>query len=283
MTLSVIIATHADNAELALTLNSLLLTTPDVSELEVIVVDDASPVPVGTLGAALMGGHVRVHRNSRRIGVGASRHVGALMATGQFLLIIDSHMRFTPGWYQAAMLHASTHLMTLCCGVCLALDDTHKDVNHPDGAYYGATWNMAGHDRNRPSLRQVFETVWALELPGEDYEISAVMGACYFIARDFYLRLNPLQFFRGWGGDEASLSLKCWLAGGDMRLLKNVRIGHKFRSIKRVPFPVRSDEVLYNKLFTLHTCLPQDVVDRFLKKFQRGGHFQSALRMLYDD
>ena len=77
--------------------------------------------------------------------------------------------------------------------------------------------------------------------------------------------------------------LRCWLAGGDMRLLKSVRIGHKFRTIKRVPFPIRSEEVLYNKLFTLHTCLPQDVVDRFLKKFQRGGHFQSALRMLYDD
>lgn len=282
MKLNVIITTFNDSVELYSTLRSLAACTPPDADFEVIVVDDGSTPPVHI---GMLGGNPRfvLHRNDRRIGVGPSRHVGALKASGEFLLLTDSHMRFTPGWYEAAMSRIVNRPTTIHCGCCLGLSAENMNVAAPDGYYWGATWNLFGPDYHNPRAKQIFEPVWATEKPGDDYELSGAMGAIYFISRAWFLKLDPLRFLRSWGGDEASMSLTCWLAGGDIRMLKAVKIGHKFRNQKRAPFRLRTEEIIANKLFTIFTCLPNDVIERMLLKFQRGGHFKHAMKMLFDD
>lgn len=273
MTLSVVIPSHNDTNECIATVQSIVATTPSC---EIVVVDDCSqqPVPTNLLGA-------RVFRTARRIGVGPARTLGAWRATGKYLLFVDSHCRFSPGWYEAALDVIIDRPKTAHCASCMALSRDNMDLSKHAGCYYGATYNFCGKDKNRPSKNQVFEVVWQPEKPGDDYELPAMMGACYFFPREWFLYLNPLRFLRSWGVDEASMSLKCWLAGGEIRMLKGVKIGHQFRT-KGIQ-QIAPWHVLYNKLFSMHTVLPAEMAKLLESKMDRGGLLASAKKALLDD
>ena len=272
MTLSIVIASYNDNDQLAATVASIRATAP--GEVEIVVVDDCSVRPINFIP------NIKLARNPRRIGCGPSRFVGAMKASGEYLLICDSHMRFTPGWYEAAM--AKLRPKVLHCGRCLGLG-VDMNVDTSAGVYSGATWNFCGPDQAFPRIHQVFECVWAPEQAGDDYEIAAVMGACYFLEREWFIQMNPLRHLHLWGGDEQELSLKAWLSGGEIRLLKSVRIGHLFRQGQVSNSFVMPHHVMYNKLFVMHACLPPEMATRLQNKMQRGLQYGIALKNLRDD
>ena len=267
MKLSIVVSVCNDHwgkgAELWNTVRSIRETAG--SAPEIIVVDDCSATAVGQATS-----WVTVIHNRHRLGVGPSRHIGACYATGDILLITDSHMRYTPGWYEQVVRRVQDRPHTLHCATCLGLDSNNMDVNHPNAEYHGATLNVHGPDRANRSQMQTMEVVWNTAGNTEDdCELPAVMGACYFIPRKWFLELEPLRFLRGWGGDELMLSLKAWLSGGDVRLMKNVRIGHKFRLENERPVALWPESVLaWNKLFAARTLLPSPLAERvegFLK------------------
>lgn len=281
--LTIVIPSHADNEECLATVQSIYATAAKAlfdSELEILIVDDASPKPVcQTIPQMERYTKVNIIRNMRRIGCGPSRYVGACVARGMWLLFVDSHMRFSEGWYEAWKSYEHDP-ETLYCGSCIGLDDKNMDVTNPKSVYYGATINVFGPDRNRKKLTQVLESIWAP--PCEDYsELPSVMGAQYFCHRERFSLLNPLRHLRAWGEDEIQLALKYWLSGGSVRFLKNVRIGHKFKSgglNKIQPW-----QPVYNKLFVMNTCLPTRLCSILESKMQKGGIFSDAKRKMNDD
>ena len=274
--LSIIIACFND-PDLSATVQSIRDTAG--YEVEVVVVDDCSPRPI----AAMLG--VKLVRNARRIGCGPSRYIGAMHATGNFLLFTDAHMRFTSNWYENAMgkVLLPEREKTLHCGSCLTIKAGEQDSDSATGVYYGADFNFCGPDHKFPKLNQVMECVWAQPKSEDDYEIQAVMGACYFIQRDWFIKLDALRHLKVWAGDEQELSIKSWLAGGEIRLLKNVRIGHRFREGKASAMYVMPWHVIRNKLFIIHSCLPANKAMMLQMKMQRDAQFGLGLKALRDD
>lgn len=274
--LTVIVTSHSD-PDVYNTVASIRQTAPEAA---ITVVDDHSAKPVTGLEADVI-------RTPRRIGVGPARTLGAIHAKGKWLLLVDAHMRFTPGWYQNLIAHVAPPQSecTLFCGTCLGLDDANMDVTKPKGVYHGATWQFYGRDANAPSKMQILECVWNRgPEPANGSIIPAVMGACYAVNRRKFLDLMPLRFLRSYGVDEQALSLKFWLGGDGIKLMTDVRIGHKFRTPKNlVPFPLKGWQTIFNKLFIIHTCLPPDKALILQNKFPRGGEFQMALSKLYED
>lgn len=282
-----IIIPSFNESDIGNTVRSIWDSTTHRSDFEIIVVDDASATPVVAPDS-------RVIRNSNRIGCGPSRYVGALHATGEWLLFIDAHMRFPTGWYDRL---GECDPTTLYCGACVPLPPN-MNLNEAAGEYTsGATWNFCGPHRSGPQKGdpkhlQVLECVWN-DQPVENLaEIPAVMGACYFINRDWFLELDCLRHFRLWGGDEQELSLKAWLAGGSIRLLKHVRLGHKFRTGGVGPSFKMAWHDLYNKLFVIHTCFPADLArilqaklggQRGVEKYGSASQFAIALKHLRED
>lgn len=276
VSLSVIIPSYNDNEELAATVKSIRASAGN--EPEIIVIDDGSQRQIPQQDGA------KVFRNSRRIGCGPSRYVGATYASGEYLLIVDSHMRFLPGWYEAAIGRLQPNV--LHCGGIMTVDKAGQP--NPDRNYYGATWNFygpyqGGEHKGDPRFNQVLECVWAPQQPQDDYQLAAAMGACYYIQKEWFLHLNALRHLRLWGGDEQELSLKAWLSGGEIRLLKHSRIGHKFREGPMPGTFVMPWHVLYNKLFVAHTCLPVEKAMWLQMKMQRERQFGLALKALHDD
>lgn len=273
MTLSIVIPCHNDSTELVATLKSIRATSPD--DVEVVVVDDASRLPVVLTDAC---GQCTLVRTQRRCGVGPARHLGAMRATGEYLLFLDSHMRLPMRWYQATVPHLEP--MIIHCNAC-------HDFGREDKPYLdGAVWNFYGPDQTG-RRNQIFECVWNTGWhagpPSFPTCIQAIMGAAYFVNRDWFFNLNPLRFLKFWGQDEAAMSLKCWLAGGECRVLSSHPFAHKFRTGPQIPFTVSAADTVYNKMFLIHTCLPRDRAKVLLGKFSRDRTTREAAERIERD
>jgi len=299
--LSIVMASHNDADQTVITLSSIRETAPD--DVEVIVVDDCSATPLKHY--VQEDEHTKLVTNRYRCGCGPSRHIGASHATGEWLLIVDSHMRFKRGWFECweqinkCDLNGSPPVWrsgpptTIFCATCCGLDTDHMDVNNPVSEYQGATMNFHGPDRHAKVPKdQVFEATWLPSKPviEDGAEIPAIMGACYFISRDWFFHLGALRFLRTWGCDEQMLSLKSWLAGGSVRLAKLVKIGHKFLidGKERQKFGVPPGHVLWNKFFAINTLLPREPAGRLsalvASVYGREAHdLEAATRMYRDD
>lgn len=268
MFLSIIIPVLNDPEEIVKTVKS-ILATADRNDFEIIVIDDFSSVPVKAIEGST------VFRNDSRIGVAQSRHSGAILARGEHLLFIDSHMRFENGWLEAAKKRISGRPTTMHCGVCLGLDKDHDDMEKHLGPYQGAYLAFWNEKEN-----QILEGKWQHKNI-DDEEIQCVMGASYFIPREFFFRIGGLKSLRMWGSDEPFLSLKCWLAGGDVRIIKTVRIGHLFRNT--APYSTGTYHLIYNKIRMCMELLDAPLREYLISKLPKDGNFHAAMKQIQDD
>lgn len=243
--ISILIACLNDAEQCNRTIRSIRDTAGDATEI--IVVDDCSDELL-----SLEDSGTKLIRNERRAGVGASRHIAALNASSDYLLITDSHMTFEPGWLDVVMKRITGRMTTMHCGRCVQLSKEQPDMGVALGNrqfYQGATMQFAGENN------EVLDAKWLPDQPGDDYQIPAIMGACYLCPTDFFFHVNGLRALRSYGGDEELLSLKWWLAGGDIRVMKSVRIGHQFRTESH--YSTEQWQIVYNKLATIHTVIPE--------------------------
>lgn len=274
MKFSVIITNLNDHAECLATIQSVVEHSTD--DTEIIVVDDYSPQPF----AAPFG--IKLIRNKHRCGVGPSRHIGVLAARNDVVLLLDSHMRIACDLNVALeRLQGMQH--TVMCGVCLGLDQKNMDVEKPNGVYHGATINVLGLDPNSKQKRmQVFEANWhRYGALADDQPIPCVMGACYAFQRQWFLHIDPLQHLRQWGEDEIMLSVKSWLAGGNVLLNTRLRVGHKFRlPSQKVPYPLGLTEKLYNKLFAMNTLLDPALIAAMMQHLRKNPDCGKALKLM---
>lgn len=148
--------------------------------------------------------------------------------------------------------------------------------------YYGALLNICGPNPNTIEEFQVLEGVWAPELTGDDYELSCLMGACYFFNRDWFFKIGGLKANKQWGGEEPYLSLKTYLAGGSIRMMKSVRIGHKFHS-GRPPYRLFVEWKNYNKVRTLMTCFNEAEYKSMIRHLGREPGIRRTMDYIYAD
>jgi glycosyltransferase involved in cell wall biosynthesis len=277
MKLSIVFPSLNEPSNAIATAQSILNTVGHFVEI-VCVNDGGIPIDFGNMP-------VICHENSKTIGIGPSRHIGAMIATGSHLLLCDSHMVFKDGWYDEVAKHIFDRPKTVHCGSMLALKNGDTECSQSTGVYYGGTFVFNAMSADK---RKVFEVIWQQEKPGDDYEIPAVMGAQYFVPRDWYLKLSPHRHMKGWGLDEESLSLKSWLAGGDVRLLKNVKIGHKFRAPNDPKPVINQPDLIYNRLFLIETLMPEPHRRNMVSAMKsiyihRPNFFYAACSMLEDN
>lgn len=279
-----VICTSINDRELVNTVQSIRDTAGDKPKL--VLVDDMSSTPIANpdpLGLA------KVIHNRFQCGVGPSRHIGVIAAQSDYVLLCDAHMRFTPGWYEALMDRlTSGSPTTVYCTTCLALQTNRMDPANPVSEYNGATLNVYGPGRVKPGETQVMEPCW---LPKDQVpdngEVPLVLGANYAMRRDWFLKLSALRCLRTIGSDEVMLSVKSWLAGGDCRLIRTVRIGHRFTLPReRQSFDVMPGVTTFNKLFCIHTLMPSGIANYLAEKLQalsQPREWTAAMALLRQD
>lgn len=266
--LSVVISVLNDNDELNNTIRSIRDTSP--KEIEIIVIDDCSDVPVQVNDP-----FVKVFRQEKRMGAGYSKSFGVELSSSEYVLIIDAHMRFIPGWYETAINILPHNPKTLWCAICLGLNESNMDINNPKGAYYGADLVICD-EKNR-----IFQGVWTKKKEEKNYEIPCVMGACYFVNKKWFISIGGVKEHKMWGSLEPLLSLKYWLSGGEVRLMSDVRIGHKFRNT--APYKTELKYIEYNKIRPLKLFLSDDVFKSIIENIPNSFQKTEALKLLEEE
>lgn len=274
MQLSVLITAHNEsNQEIENTIKSIRQTAGD--RVEIVVVDDASQLPVD-----LNDKNVVLIRNEERCGVGPSRHIAALRASGTHLLITDAHMRFEPGWYEKAEERIDANPQVVYNATCVGLSPEMMDLSKSRSEYHGATLNIYGPDNHHPEVMQVLEGKWLPECK-DNQEIACLMGACYFVPADWFHYIGGLRMLRGWGSDEPFLAIKTWLAGGECRMLKPVRIGHQFR--EKSVYSTQAWNLIYNKMMLAFVCLPMKEAWKLHGLHRGSGELVEAKNRIRED
>ena len=163
------------------------------------------------------------------------------------------------------------------------LDESFDDVN-----------NFSLHDTLKKCYNELFKTldeneklfkseslVSILEdLNDNEEDIPFVLGAGYATSCRYWLYLRGLDGLKQYGSDEAYISLKVWREGGRCILLKDVVIGH----IYRTAFPYKNDNAacVYNNLFIASLLFPESLRRRAFKIAEslNSSLYHDALKML---
>ncbi|WP_461058614.1 glycosyltransferase [Silanimonas algicola] len=169
---SIVIPVYGKLAYTLACLRSLVQTRlPD--DVEVIVVDDASPDDTGAVLPAIPG--LRYHRNARNLGFVGSCNAGAAMARGAHLVFLNNDTTLTPGWLDALLRTFHSHPDTGLAGAQLVYPDGRLQESGGIVFSDGSGWNFGRfEDPKHPAYTFVREADYcsgaAIALPRALFE-----------------------------------------------------------------------------------------------------------------
>lgn len=300
MNLSVIIAHHQEPQHLVATIRSIRQTAP-VENVEIVVVDDGGFYPDHKPGESVLDfskkENIRFIAIPDRRGNAFCRTLGSKHADGDWLMFTDAHMVFEPNWFERFCVHATADIEpkavetpTLFCGPYLSSREEWEGVREPD-VFYGARhyyWERGLSDG------RAWDILGILPLPEPactvglgSWEVPAVIGANYFISKEWFNRIGGLQCQCGWSVDEWPLSVKTWLAGGAVRIMPDVRVRH---ILYRTGFGkdgygkgMTQGQLLFNKLSVAYQTMPLEQYRRFVMNLplaSKSPDLEKALRLM---
>lgn len=149
----------------------------DLSQVEVIVVDDASPEPASKALGVVQG--IRLVRNTQNLGFIGSCHAGADLARGEYLVLLNNDVQVTDGWLDALLAVFALRADAGMVGARLVYPDGR--LQEAGGIVWrdASAWNWGrNQDPERPEYRY---------LRAADY----CSGACLALRRSDWVQ---------WGG-----------------------------------------------------------------------------------
>ena len=262
----IIAARNEDQCILNKTLVSILRSSPP--DIEIIVVDDNSNVPI-VLDENIHS-NVILKRNTSTIGASQSKHLGVCLSKYPYIFLTDAHVLFDKNWYDRVLESVINNPYTLWCGSCLGLDIDNFDLAKSRGKYTGAQlflYNIKD--------KQILDGKWTTDKKNDNnYEISCVMGANYFMHKNWFFKIRGYGDLKGWGSEEPCLSIKTWLSGGEVRINKDVKIGHLFRNL--APYQTNMIHLLYNKIRMAKSFCPTDMEQDLISKLYDYSQYHNA-------
>jgi len=268
--LTAIIPFLNEGIEIANTLSGIRSTVGD--RIEILLINDCSTDEFDYETCASQF-NARYHKNKERMGVAVSRDLGVSMITTPYFLLLDGHMRFYNNRWLTRIVEElkSDKKILLCCQTKI-LYKNDGQIGVSETKQFGAYINLVDEERLLDATWNYFEAE-----PNEIVEdIPCILGAAYACSREYWQYLKGLSGLMYFGSDEAYISLKVWLDGGKCKLLKDVVVGHIYRSA--FPYKVESVHTFYNKLLIAELLLPDQLRDITFKQtsVRTGNIFVSA-------
>lgn len=256
--LTIIIPFLNEKEEVENTVKSIIEYSKENS-LEIILIDDASNDGYDYKSISLKY-HVRYIKNKERIGVAASRDLGVACSTTPYIMFLDAHMRFYDTmWYYRIIEELSIDEKAILCCQSKGIMEVNNEFIEVKGRplSFGAYIDFYD-DKNLIEPKWIFKE--------EEYSndktiiIPCILGAAYACTKKFWLYLKGLEGLQYYGSDEAYISIKAWLGGGNCKLLKDVFVGHLYRN--KAPYDVQTLSRWYNRLLIAELLLPEKEISR---------------------
>ncbi|KAH0477648.1 MAG: uncharacterized protein KVP18_000415 [Porospora cf. gigantea A] len=215
-TVSVVIPVRNEEEWIHKTVKYTMQATPADMLLEIIVIDDASRIPVehhlkNQLTAAELA-KVQVIRLDEPNGLIRARILGADVALAPNIFFMDGHCRPYEGWLPPLLKHLKLNYKRIACPAIYDIDRY--------------TWAQKGTSGAKMMFDWTFEFGWQEDLTDE-VPISA--GGVLALTKKWWVqsgRYDPGML--EWGGENLEQSMRCWMCGGEIYAEKESKVGHIF-------------------------------------------------------
>lgn len=260
---AILLTNYNEWGSLELTLDSIL--HGDSSVDDIIIIDDGSTHECGY--KAQLPNTVRIIRHSTRIGVGFSRNEASRLSQSDVLGFFDAHQRIEP----------------LSISKCAALAVERQSIVCPDVSGLEEETRLHGSFFNLTRGEHQFSSIWIDRKPvGPITQVTSVRAPAYFFPRNLYPQLAWSSLLGGWGGSEASISVKAFFCGIKILHLCGPLIRHQFKT--KFHYDVGWQEVWRNHAIIARICFTDRTWNRFWLPKVFGPHLaQSVLDELESD
>lgn len=247
--------------------------TADKKLYDIIVFNDASNEEFPKLPD-----HVKVITNERRKGIAANIDKGVKMAKTPYIFICNARMRFPEGWLEKGIEALDNEKETLFCTTSVKLTYDQTDLSKATEKRYGADIHYTYQDKRFGA--QILQPIWKKPYKDSVYKVPCALGASYFITKKWYQYIKGFEGMYTWGGICEFISLKSWLAGGTVKILKDVEIGNIYREHGHNKYTFIPLDKYYNKMFIAYTLLELKDFSYLLKQLKSKEHYTMLVNML---
>lgn len=283
--LSIVMPFRNEGSEPEMTIKSILETCPDPG-IEILAINDCSDEEKDLSQFP----RVRYIRNKERLGLPVCRDFGVDEARSENILIIDAHMRFRKdNWLERGLetieKNPGSIIFTKSVDIGSGNFDLKRTVlpmNHGLPYYMGCNLQLFLTPKDNPGrpagYRNIIESRWAEARYGKIYQIPCLMGSNYFFKKSWYQKLHGFRGLKTWGNSEPFLSLKAWLAGGDVKIVTDIEIGHLYR--RKNPNVVPREHIIYNKAVIAKILFTPGFADELINFLGGGPAVEKAKELL---
>ena len=253
-----------------------LLTEIEGRDVEIILIDN-SKYETHTFNHP----QIRHIRNGRNAGVGKSFKQGVQLADSERILLMGIDVIIRNGWYERIIDLLDETPNTIFNAAMSGYTDMSEPFRQPRVIRYGAhiLYKMTLADlpthsvlKDDKKFSRILQAKWNAEEPGKGKytaPLKCLLGACYWMHKSDFLKLNPWSHHKMWGVLEPWLSLQARCHGMDLTIVKDIEVAHYFgRSIIR---PGRPDFQYFNQLWLAHTIFSDELRDELVYHLRYGG------------
>jgi glycosyltransferase involved in cell wall biosynthesis len=261
MEISVIITYHQEGQAFLEEAVNCVKNTIDVSNFEIIVVDDCSKEPLNPIS------NVKIIRNSDNFGVGTSFDNGVAIAKYENIILMACDIRIIQkNWASQMVEELNKYPKSLVCTSCINLNrekpenmdiENRKKISVVNGATILIFHDHKTNPRMTISFRGLIEASWLPSLKNRNvpsFEIPCILGAFYGVKKDWYNYIDGFYGHRKWGSLEPIISIKSWIFGGSCRTAPKIEVGHIFK--KAGIHGTSQDTLIYNKMLAATLLFP---------------------------
>eukprot|EP00047_Mylnosiga_fluctuans_P002994 m.226906 g.226906 ORF g.226906 m.226906 type:complete len:588 (+) comp11500_c0_seq1:105-1868(+) len=248
-------------------IHSVLDRTPPELLHEVIIVDDGSDAP--WLKKPLedyltLLPKVKLIRMEKRVGLMATRTMGAKFATGETITFLDSHIEVNVHWLEPLMARIGEDRTHVVMPIIDSIDPDSFEYRYGGLDILAFSWSLGqkGVSRRRSDTEPMPSPIMA--------------GGLFSMDRSYFFDLGAYDpEMRLYGGEEMEISFRIWQCGGTLECIPCSRVGHVFRTGRYWQgqvYPVPGDVIVKNKLRTAAVWMDEykAIVNRVMPPLPAG-------------
>ena len=230
------------------TITTVLLRSPAELLHEIILVDDFSEreyLKEKLEDAIRPLSKVKLLRHKSRLGLIRARLTGARAATGQVMIILDSHCECYEGWLEPLLDRIRTDRTIAVTPDITTIDwETMEHTSRPGGLSSRGSidWSFAFKWKKIPPYEAERR-----KTEGDPIRSPTMAGGLFGMDREYFFEIGAYdEEMMIWGAENVEISFRLWMCGGSLEIIPCSKVGHIFRGGGNTiwTFPEGADKTL---------------------------------------
>lgn len=216
--------------------------------------------------------------HKKTIGVSPSRDEGVKLSPTDYFVLLDGHMRFYDfGWDTKISTHIENNPRSILSSETIIINKDENEVytnERGENRFHNSGTYINIKEPGYEITSKWTHTDWEGFEDSNIIPTASLMGACYCSNKKWWNHIDGLHGLVEWGQDEPFISIKTWLAGGQILLMKDLYVGHLYR--KNRTYSPNNSKIYLNNLFLLHMFSGENKKSWTTNLFHRIGENTST-------